>query len=81
MSEHPFNPEQEVEIAYINWKGDFEVRRIVPHHLFWGSNEWHKEEQWLLEAYDVDKKAMRTFAMSGIGVWRPRGKGRRRRDE
>jgi len=58
-----------VIINYTNWKGVTAFRRIIPKKIFFGSTEWHKEEQWLLEAFDVDKNADRSFAVKDIKSW------------
>ena len=58
-----------VVINYTNWKGVTSFRRIIPKKIFFGSTEWHKEEQWLLEALDVDKNAYRSFAIKDIKSW------------
>lgn len=60
-----------VEIDYTNWQGKRSVRQIIPKNTYFGSNEWHPEEQWLLDATDVEKKAPRTFAHKDIHEWRP----------
>ncbi len=60
---------QEVRILYTNWKGETGYRTILPIRIFFGGNEWHREEQWLLEAMDVDKGQPRTFAMKDIHEW------------
>ncbi len=60
---------QIVIINYTNWKGVTALRRIIPKKIFFGSTEWHKEEQWLLEALDVDKNADRSFAIKDIKSW------------
>lgn len=60
-----------VRIDYTNWRGERSVRRILPLHLRYGCNEWHKSEQWLLIAVDIDKDAEREFAMLGIHSWTP----------
>jgi predicted DNA-binding transcriptional regulator YafY len=62
-----------VDIDYTNWKGERRVRRIIPkpEQFFFGVTEYHKEPQWLLKAFDVEKKAERTFAMRDIHSWRP----------
>ena len=60
---------KEVKILYTNWKGETSVRSIVPKELFFGSSEWHKEDQWLLRADDLDEKAKRTFALKDIKAW------------
>lgn len=53
-------------IRYRNYRGEVATRRIIPLRIYWGSNEWHPEPQWLIEAHDLDKKAIRTFALSGF---------------
>lgn len=57
---------EEVLIDYTNWKGERGIRRIQPRSIIWDSNEYHREEQWLLLAFDVDKQADRVFAMKDI---------------
>lgn len=67
------DPEKIVKVTYKNHKGETSVRRIIPHSnsIFYGSNEWHKEPQWLLWCWDMDKSADRTFAMKDISSWEP----------
>jgi hypothetical protein len=60
---------QQVKILYTNWRGKTGIRNIVPKEIIFSSNEWHKEEQWLLIADDSDKNAERTFAMKDIKAW------------
>lgn len=63
---------QQVIIDYTNWRGERAERRITPHTMRWGKNAFHGEEpQWLLEAFDEEKKGWRTFAMKDIHAWRP----------
>jgi predicted DNA-binding transcriptional regulator YafY len=56
-------------IHYTNWKCETGHRKIVPIRIFWGDTHFHPEKQWLLEAFDVDKGEMRTFAMKDIHEW------------
>lgn len=63
-----------VQIDYTNWEGKRGLRVIEPRYMYYGSNEWHQEEQWLLNALDVDKQAIRTFAMKDIHSWQPQTK-------
>jgi predicted DNA-binding transcriptional regulator YafY len=56
----------QVIIDYTNYKGERAKRRIEPERLYWGSNEWHPEPGLLLDAYDVEKYANRTFALKSI---------------
>jgi hypothetical protein len=60
-----------LEIVYKNWRGEICPRKIIPapSGLRFGSNEWHKEPQWLLLAVDVEKRELREFALSGILHW------------
>jgi hypothetical protein len=64
-----------VIIDYTNYRGRRRLRRVIPtgHKLHWGTTEHHPEPQWLLEAYDLDRKALRTFAVKDIHAWRPSG--------
>lgn len=59
-----------IYIVYRNWKNDLTLRKITPYEnsFFWGSTEYHPEEQWLLKAYDEDKKADRIFAVKDMMI-------------
>ena len=61
--------EKIVTIVYTNYKGKTAVRKIIPQDIYFGSTEWHPENQWLMRAYDVDKEADRTFAIKDIKTW------------
>ena len=65
-----FKPTQ-VTFIYTNWKGETRLRTVVPLSIEYNSSEFHKDEQWLLKAYDVEKKEWRTFAMKDIKDWKP----------
>ena len=60
-----------VRVFYTNWKGETSVRHLVPIRIFFGANEWHTREQWLLYAFDVDKNVERTFALNDVHAWNP----------
>lgn len=64
-----FSDNQRVIILYTNWKGDTSYRNIVPKSVEFKSTEWHPEEQWILNAFDVDKQADRGFALKDIKEW------------
>lgn len=57
---------REVIFLYTNWKGETATRRAVFTRLFWGSNEWHSDRQLLIDGYDCEKGAFRTFAAKDI---------------
>lgn len=58
-----------VRILYTNYRGETEYREIVPEKIWFGATEWHPENQWLLDAHDVSKNALRNFAMKDIQEW------------
>jgi predicted DNA-binding transcriptional regulator YafY len=58
-----------VTVIYTNYRGETGERKILPKKIWFGSTEWHPEEQWLLEALDVDKNEDRHFAMKDIKSW------------
>src|SRR5690349_10917823 len=66
------DPSAVVIIRYTNYRGETADRRIVPICIRFGSTEWHPEEQWLLEAFDLDRNAPRAFALKDVLEWRPR---------
>lgn len=60
-----------VEIDYTNWRGERALRKIVPLSVRFENTEWHPDTQWLLEAVDLERGAVRTFAMRDIHSWKP----------
>jgi len=69
MSSESVDSKKIVNIVYTNYRGETRVRKIIPVKLWFGKTKWHPEEQWLLDAYDIVKKANRTFAMKDIKAW------------
>ena len=55
--------------VYQNYRGEVSERTVVPGSIRFGSTEYHEKQQWLMDAFDVDKKAVRTFAMRDILRW------------
>lgn len=60
---------KKVKILYTNYRSETSHREILPQKIWFGSTEWHPEAQWLLDAYDVEKDAIRNFAMKDIQEW------------
>ena len=59
-----------VMIDYTNHKGERSLRRITPRRFFWGSNQYHPDPQWLVEATAHDREgATRVFALSHVHQW------------
>ena len=55
-----------LHFAYINWRGERGYRTVFVLGMRWGSTEWHPEPQWLLTAYDFDRRAVREFAVKDM---------------
>lgn len=64
-------PSEKVTFTYKNWKGEIALRTVIPQGISFGITEWHpKNKQWLLKAWDCDKKAYREFAIEDISDWK-----------
>lgn len=63
------NDEQRVNILYTNYRGETNVRTIIPIKIWYGATDWHPEKQWLLDAVDIEKAANRSFALKDIKAW------------
>ena len=61
---------KKVTILSTNWKGETKYRNIIPISIEFKSTEWHKQEQWILNAIDVEKNAQRGFAIKDIKEWK-----------
>lgn len=55
-----------LEFDYINFRGEKSKRKCIASSITYGMNEWHKEPQWLLFAFCLDKMDYRTFAMKDM---------------
>lgn len=55
-----------IDFDYVNWKGEKSHRRALIKGFYFGNTEYHIENQWLLEAFDVDKNEDRVFAMKDM---------------
>lgn len=58
-------------IDYTNHRGERALRPIEPMRIVFGSTPWHPDPQWLLEAWDITKNALRSFALTGMPGWHP----------
>lgn len=69
VTQHAYDAAQLVVILYTNYRGETARRKIIPSSIWFGSTEYHPKAQWLLEAYDVEKGADRTFAIADVAEW------------
>jgi hypothetical protein len=64
----PMYAAEPIEARYTNYKGETAIRRFIPYRVYLGANEWHPEQQVLIDALDCDKGKVRTFAASGFAT-------------
>ena len=55
-----------IEVEYTNYRGIKAVRRVEPRRMWFGATDYHPEPQWLMDVFDLDRGAIRTFAMRDI---------------
>lgn len=55
-----------IKVKYKNWKGEIGIRTIIPLSVQYNHTEYHTKNQWLMEVWDVEKDALRTYAMMDI---------------
>lgn len=55
-----------IQFNYINWRGLGDIRKALINEIYYGSNEYHPNPQFLMKAYDLDKNVERIFAMSDM---------------
>lgn len=62
--------DEPVRIYYTDWLGKCSWRRVVPRRVYLGTHRGYGPNPvYLLDAYDLDAKVMRTFAMGGVNRW------------
>lgn len=55
-----------INFDYVNYRGEFSTRETKLHKLYFGQTQYHPEEQWLIEAKDIEKGETRTFALNDM---------------
>jgi hypothetical protein len=55
-----------IHFKYKNWKGVTSERKAIVNGIFWGSTEYHKENQFLLKGFDLDKMEERDYALRDV---------------
>jgi hypothetical protein len=60
-------PSKTISIVYTNWRNKTRERRITPTgNMRFEKNEYHRPEQWLIEAVDEEDGKTRWFALNGM---------------
>jgi hypothetical protein len=60
-----------ISFTYTNWRGETGERKAIVKEFVYGSNEYHKEPQFMIIGIDFDKHGERSFAakdMSNVKV-------------
>jgi hypothetical protein len=52
-----------IEFVYTNWLGYTRIRKAVPGYTRFMATEHHPEAQWIMHAYDPEKRNQRSFAL------------------
>jgi hypothetical protein len=68
-AELPKSPQPPATIVYQNWRGETAERHIIPLRFWYGTTEWHKDNQWFMKALDTDKQTERDFALKDVQQW------------
>jgi hypothetical protein len=64
------SPEADVKFTYTNHAGITEDRWVHPIGGYFGTHEYYDRRQWLITAWDFNRKAIRTFSPEKIRNWR-----------
>ena len=60
-----------VNIVYTDYRGETSFRQVVPRKIWFDATDRHPAKQWMLDAYDVEEKTEKSFAMKDIKTWYP----------
>lgn len=55
-----------IVFSYTNWKGTYSKRCVIVKAISFGSVPYHPGQQWILTAFDSDKREDRYFAMKDM---------------
>lgn len=55
-----------IKFVYTNHRGELSKRTVTPNYFTFAETPYHKPAQWIMYAYDHDKKAVRGFAMKSM---------------
>lgn len=59
------------KLTYTNHRGETAQRIITPLFMLYGETEWHPEPQWLIHAFDHEKREVSDFALKDFGYPAP----------
>jgi predicted DNA-binding transcriptional regulator YafY len=62
-----------ITFTYRNWRGEVAERIASPTGLWFGASDHHPRPQWLMDAMDLERKAVRSFAVADMSSVNPAG--------
>jgi hypothetical protein len=62
---------ERLRFRYAHPDGETADCLVKPLRFYHGESPWHEGPQWLLDALDLDKRVMRTFALNAVLAWLP----------
>lgn len=62
-------PAAAVKMIYTNYRGETNIRLVIPERVWFGTSDHHEGQQWFLDAVDVEKEAVRSFALKDVRCW------------
>jgi predicted DNA-binding transcriptional regulator YafY len=65
----PADSPRPITILHADRNGERALCRILPTGIRWAAGGGHPEPGWVLEAFDLDRQAARSFALKGIQNW------------
>ncbi len=66
MTPPNWDGDRAVQLDYTNWKGERRWRRVLPQSLWYGATNYHPTPQWFIRAVDLEKNAVRDFAVKDL---------------
>ena len=66
LATFPMVDAKTISVIYTNHRGITTTRRIRPLNVYWGKNQWHLEPQWMTDAYDEERGAIRSFTLKDM---------------
>lgn len=58
-----------VKLTYKNYRDEVALRYVLPVRIWFGTTSIYERAQWLLDVFDFDKNANRTYAVQNILKW------------
>ena len=55
-----------IRFSYVNYRMEKSEREAIVLAIFYGTTEYHPDKQWFIRAHDLEKEAMREFAMKDM---------------